>query len=303
MLSSRFLQAARRTSSTAGSTTRRSAATTGCSTSYSVDARLGDAHAGALMCLLALVLVGTVVLFKMVPTGFIPTQDTGQINVTTEAAQGTSFQRHGAAPAAGRGDRAARHEHRQRSCRRSAVAAAVGATNEGRLTHRLKPRGQRLSADEIVNELRREAVAHPGHARRSCRSRRRSRSAAAARRASISSRCRRPTSRRCIRRRRSSWTRARAVAAAAGRDERPADHQSAGRTCRSTATRAAAFGVTAQQIESALYDAYGSRQVSTIYTPNNQYWVIMELLPQYQQDIIGAAACCTCGRRSGTSSR
>ena len=50
-------------------------------------------------------------------------------------------------------------------------------------------------------------------------------------------------------------------------------------------TRAAAFGVTADQIESALYDAYGSRQVSTILTPSNEYQVILELLPQYQQDL------------------
>jgi len=49
--------------------------------------------------------------------------------------------------------------------------------------------------------------------------------------------------------------------------------------------RAASLGVTAQQIESALYDAYGSRQVSTIYTPNNQYMVVMELLPQFQRDV------------------
>jgi len=48
--------------------------------------------------------------------------------------------------------------------------------------------------------------------------------------------------------------------------------------------RATSLGVSVQQIEQALYDAYGSRQVSTIYTPNNQYWVIMELLPQYQRD-------------------
>ncbi len=48
--------------------------------------------------------------------------------------------------------------------------------------------------------------------------------------------------------------------------------------------KAAALGVTRQQIESALYNAYGSRQVSTIYTPNNQYWVILELEPQYQRD-------------------
>src|SRR5881296_2579459 len=49
--------------------------------------------------------------------------------------------------------------------------------------------------------------------------------------------------------------------------------------------RAAALGVTARQVEQALYDAYGSGQVSTIYTPTNQYWVVMELLPEYQQDL------------------
>jgi HAE1 family hydrophobic/amphiphilic exporter-1 len=48
--------------------------------------------------------------------------------------------------------------------------------------------------------------------------------------------------------------------------------------------QATALGVTAGQIESALGDAYGSQQVSTIYTPTNQYWVILELEPKYQQD-------------------
>jgi HAE1 family hydrophobic/amphiphilic exporter-1 len=48
--------------------------------------------------------------------------------------------------------------------------------------------------------------------------------------------------------------------------------------------KASALGVTAQQIENALYDAYGQRQVSTIYTPTNEYWVILELLPKYQLD-------------------
>src|SRR5947199_7786558 len=50
-------------------------------------------------------------------------------------------------------------------------------------------------------------------------------------------------------------------------------------------TRAAALGITADAIESALYDAYGSRQVSTIYGQSDQYWVVMELMPQYQHDI------------------
>jgi HAE1 family hydrophobic/amphiphilic exporter-1 len=48
--------------------------------------------------------------------------------------------------------------------------------------------------------------------------------------------------------------------------------------------RAASLGVSADQLENALYAAYGSKQVSTIYTPSNQYWVILEVDPQYQRD-------------------
>jgi HAE1 family hydrophobic/amphiphilic exporter-1 len=48
--------------------------------------------------------------------------------------------------------------------------------------------------------------------------------------------------------------------------------------------RASALGVSAQSIENTLYDAYGSRQVSTIYAPTDQYWVVMELQPRFQSD-------------------
>jgi HAE1 family hydrophobic/amphiphilic exporter-1 len=46
--------------------------------------------------------------------------------------------------------------------------------------------------------------------------------------------------------------------------------------------KANALGLSAFQVEDALETAYSSRQISTIYTPNNQYRVIIELLPQYQ---------------------
>ncbi len=46
--------------------------------------------------------------------------------------------------------------------------------------------------------------------------------------------------------------------------------------------RASALGISMQQVESTLRNAYAGTQVSTIYTPNNQYRVIMELLPEYQ---------------------
>jgi hydrophobic/amphiphilic exporter-1 (mainly G- bacteria), HAE1 family len=48
--------------------------------------------------------------------------------------------------------------------------------------------------------------------------------------------------------------------------------------------KAYALGLTPDQISNALYSAYGTRQISTIYTPNNEYYVIVELLPQYQKD-------------------
>ena len=47
--------------------------------------------------------------------------------------------------------------------------------------------------------------------------------------------------------------------------------------------RAQTLGLTADQIQNALYTAYGTRQVSTIYTPANEYQVITEVEPQYQR--------------------
>jgi HAE1 family hydrophobic/amphiphilic exporter-1 len=51
--------------------------------------------------------------------------------------------------------------------------------------------------------------------------------------------------------------------------------------------KASVLRITANQIEDALYSAYGARQISTIYTSINQYQVIIELEPQYQQDPSG----------------
>jgi len=48
--------------------------------------------------------------------------------------------------------------------------------------------------------------------------------------------------------------------------------------------KASALGVTPQQVETALYAAYGQDQVSPIYTPNNEYWVVLQVQPKYQSD-------------------
>ena len=51
--------------------------------------------------------------------------------------------------------------------------------------------------------------------------------------------------------------------------------------------RASSLGVTEEQIETALNDAYGQPQVSTIYTQVDTYWVILEVKPEYQRDVNG----------------
>ena len=58
----------------------------------------------------------------------------------------------------------------------------------------------------------------------------------------------------------------------------------AGVARRSTATTAARLGITPQLIDDTLYDAFGQRQVSTMYTPLNQYHVVMEVEPQFWQN-------------------
>jgi HAE1 family hydrophobic/amphiphilic exporter-1 len=48
--------------------------------------------------------------------------------------------------------------------------------------------------------------------------------------------------------------------------------------------RISSLGLTVNQVETALYNAYGTRQVSQIYAPNNQYQVIMGVAPEFQRD-------------------
>ena len=226
------------------------------------------------------VLVGTVVLFKLVPTGFIPTQDIGQIIATTEAAQGTSFKemvRHQQQIAAivARDTNVAGFM--------SAVGVGGGSGNQGRIFMSLKPRTERLTADEIIAELRPKLAGVPG----------------------MNVYMQVPPAIQIGARAAKSLYQFTLQGTDIGVLDTAAKRLEARMrdipqiqdvtsdllianpevNVQIDRDRAASLGVSAQQIESALYDAYGSRQVSTIYTPNNQYMVIMELLPQFQQDV------------------
>jgi hydrophobic/amphiphilic exporter-1 (mainly G- bacteria), HAE1 family len=234
-------------------------------------------HRPASLAFSAGILVATGLLFVLVPKGFIPTEDTGQIQGTTETIEGSSFE--------------AMRDHqlavadvlrRDPSVVHFMSSVGGGTMNQGRVSIRLKPRGQRPPADQVIRELTPKLAAIPG-----------------------------------IR----TYLQIPPVIRIGGRPTKTqyqftlqgadidALYDNAAKleaklrqnpklqdvttdlqiknpqvSVQIDRDRAASLGVTVEQIEQALYDAYGSRQVSTIYTPNNQYWVILELLPEYQRD-------------------
>ncbi|HJQ18956.1 MAG TPA: efflux RND transporter permease subunit [Gemmatimonadaceae bacterium] len=224
----------------------------------------------------ALILVGTVVLFKLIPQGFIPTTDTGQLNITTEAAQGTSF-----TDMVRRQQRVA--EIVQEDPAIAGLMSIVNGGNTGRLFVTLKPRGERDGVEDVVARLRGKLMRIPGM------------TAYPQIPAAIQIGGRAAKSLYQFTMQGQDVTTLFAAANhltdAAKKSDLLQDVTTDAQLNNPQVTididrvRAAAFGVTAQQIESALYDAYGSRQVSTIYTPSNEYWVVMELLPRYQTDV------------------
>ncbi|HXY29379.1 MAG TPA: efflux RND transporter permease subunit [Gemmatimonadaceae bacterium] len=241
------------------------------------------AHRPLTLAFSLLILIGTFWLGKIVPKGFIPSEDQGQIYGTTEAAEGTSF------------DGMVKHQQQiaaivQEDPNVEGFMSSIGAggrsptINQGRLFINLKPRAQRaLSADEVIRELAPKLSVIPGM------------------RVflvnppviSIGGRVTKSQYQFTLQ----SVDMQTLYDYAARLEQRmkqipglidvTSDLQIKAPQVQVTINRdrAASLGINADQIESALYDAYGAGQVSTIYTPNNQYWVIMELLPEYQRDL------------------
>ncbi len=236
---------------------------------------------GLVMLFSAGILVGTGILAVVVPKGFLPSEDTGRISGTTETAEGTSY------------DNMLRHQQELAAIVAedpnvnvfmSSVGGGRGTMNQGRLFIHLKPRDERkLSADEVIQELGKKLSVVPGTkvyltnpppinvgGRRS-----KSQYQFTLQSADIQEMY--EASNRLLAR----------MQQIPGLQDVTSDLQIRNPQVdiRIDRDRASSLGITADQIERALYNAYGARQVSTIYTPNNQYWVIMELMPQYQRDL------------------
>jgi HAE1 family hydrophobic/amphiphilic exporter-1 len=230
----------------------------------------------------------TVGLLVIVPKGFIPSEDTGQITGITQAAEDASFAN------------LVQHQQTVANLIRQdpnvdAVNSNIGAgasangsgaavaANSGSLFIRLKPRSQRqLGADEIVQNLRTKLATVPG----------------------IQVFLQNPPA---IPIGAQQSTGLYQVALQSS-DVKPlqeyvpqlvtkmkemiqlqdvnSDLQFASQIqIDIDRDKASTYGITTEQIENTLRSAYGSYQVSTIYAATNEYQVILELAPQYQEDI------------------
>jgi HAE1 family hydrophobic/amphiphilic exporter-1 len=257
-------------------------------------ARVMDHRRAAMVASLA-ILLGTVALFRIVPKGFIPSEDSGMLNCTTETAEGTSFEsmvRHQRAVA-----EVVAQDPNIEEFMSSAGGGGGGTSNQGRLFIRLKPRSRRkLSADEVIRELQPKLSRIPGI------------------RAylinppviSVGGRVSKSQYQFTLQSTditalyQGATDLLARLAGAPELQDVTSDLQIKNPQVRVAIDRdrASALGVSAYQIEEALLNAYGSRQVSTILTSSDQYWVIMELMPQYQRDA-SALALLTVGSSRG----
>ena len=229
---------------------------------------------------IAVIMAGTVVLFMRIPKGFLPSEDTGIISGVTEAAQGISF------PAMVEHQRAvstALIQDPNIDAFASSVGGMAGGGNAGRMFIRLKPREEReLSADEVIARVRPRLIGVPG-IRAYLQNPPPIQFGARTSRAVYQFTLQSPNVDELY-----SYA---AQFEAKMRDMPLLQDVSSDMQLQNPQVnvaidrdRALALGVTPFQIEDGLYYSYGSRMVSQIYTANNQYQVIMELEPEFQND-------------------
>ena len=242
---------------------------------YDVTLRFVIRHSFATLMFSFAILGVTGYLFVVVPKGFLPTEDIGQIRISTEAAQGISF------------EDMVRHQRDAAKVvsENPNVQGFMSFTsdgNTGRMFLQLKDRKERPHASVIVQQLRRELAKIPG----------------------INSYAVMPDiipiggrfSKSQYQFTLQSPDTAELYDSAQKLEMKMHDISQLQDVTSDLQLKnpqinvdidrdkASALGVTADQIESALGDAYAQSQVSTIYRPDDTYQVIVELLPQYQLD-------------------
>jgi len=233
------------------------------------------------MIISVLLLVLTLYLLGIIPKGFLPSEDTGSIFTFTEAAQGISFE---AMVKEQKALAAIVAENPYVKNWMSSVGASGPnvAGNTGRLFIRLIPRNQRPGVEEIIQELRPKLATVPG-IRAFMQNLPPIRLGGMLTKSLYQLTLQSPDIKDLYHQAPLLEAKMRTLP---GLIDVTSDLQIKNPQVNVVINRdkAATLGVTAQQIEDALYYAYGSRQISTIYAPNNEYDVIMELDPRYQAD-------------------
>lgn len=209
----------------------------------------------------------TAILFITIPKGFFPEEDIGQIQITTEAAEDISFPAMWAlqekVAAIIKADPAVQD-----------VTSFVGSGNSGRMFLVLKPRGQRPAMAQVLEQLRKAVRVVPGVAvylrptQNLQLGGRQSKSRYQYSLQSVSADALSEWANRMMEQIRAD---------PAFRDV-TSDSQNKGlqATLKIDRDKANVLGVSIQDVRSALYGAFGERQVSTIYTPSNSFNVVLE---------------------------
>jgi HAE1 family hydrophobic/amphiphilic exporter-1 len=234
------------------------------------------------MIFTALVLAGTFFLFRDLPKGFIPSEDTSQISLTTEAAEGISFEsmvEHQKAAAS-----VVKDDPNVDAFMSNAGARGPWArSNSGGMFIRLKPRAERkLNVDQVISELRPKLAQIPG-IRVFLQNPPPIRIGGMVSRSLYQYTLQSPDTQELYK---YAPIMLEKIKALPGLVDVTTDLELKNPqvTVDIDRDKAAVLGLTAEQIEDGLYTAYGSRQISTIFTPNNDYQVIMEVKPEYQRD-------------------
>jgi HAE1 family hydrophobic/amphiphilic exporter-1 len=229
-------------------------------------------------------LVGTVYLFMLVPKGFLPSEDQGRFQVNTEAAQGISF------------PDMVRHQLQVADIIASdpdvgtvnvnvgSIGNSGGALNTGRVWVELKPRAERkASVDQTIAALRPKLAVIPGIRVFMTNQPPINLGGGGGSRALYQFTLQDTDTKELYK-----WSpiledKIRQIP---GLEDVSSDLQLKNPqvTVEMDRNKVSALGLTATQVETALYNAYATLQVSQIYAPNNQYQVILQVAPEFQND-------------------
>ena len=249
---------------------------------YDVTLRFSLRHRFSVMVVSVIILVVTIQLYLQIPKGFLPSEDTGQIFAFTEGPEGISFQ------SMALHQQAVVEQVRQHpaianlSSTAGGGGPASGGANSGRIFIRLKPRALRAPVDQVIEELRPLVTRVPG-IRVFMQNLPPIRIGGQLTKSLYQFTLQSPDTAELYR---SAAALEAKLKQLPGLQDVTSDLQikNPQLDVNIDRDRASALGVTAQQIEEALFTAYGSRQISVIYSPNNDYRVLIELLPEYQRD-------------------